>query len=236
MTDAGTLCNAAPVAPAFLKIGSNYGVQIGVHAHSIAKFCAVGKQHFAHLLPQSNAMEQRPLNQVLADRLTAAMEARGLSNNRLGKLAGVAPNTIANYKRRDKDSFTTKGKDQSAKLLEIERIATALGIFPLDLLSDKPGPDTSPQAQALAVLFEQITNDSEQKLFFAVAGYYARMAIRGELCATLAAAQRAWPAAEPSHALLVGDALRSDSAQPTQTALLAAPTLPQSRGRASPKP
>ncbi len=81
-------------------------------------------------------MGSKTLNQVLADTLNRLMTERNLSNYQLGRLAHVAPNTIANYRNAAGDKFTSTGKERSAKLAEVERIARALHVHPLALLTD----------------------------------------------------------------------------------------------------
>ena len=75
----------------------------------------------------------KTMNQRMAEALDALMRERGLSNNELGRRAGIAPNTVANY-RESEPEFTSKGKARSAKLSELELIAGALGIDPIALL------------------------------------------------------------------------------------------------------
>jgi transcriptional regulator with XRE-family HTH domain len=117
----------------------------------IAKFCALRKQPIAILPPQSSAMAEKTLNQILAENLRAVLAARALSDKELGKKANVSPRTIANYKA-DEQEFTAKGKERSAKLAEIERIAAALDLHPLQLLTDRSEQERRAQeiAQILA--------------------------------------------------------------------------------------
>lgn len=77
----------------------------------------------------------KSLNQVLGEVLTAEMKRRQLSANALGARAGLAPNTIGNYMRGSQE-VGVKGKERSAKLAEVERLAQALGVSPLLLLTD----------------------------------------------------------------------------------------------------
>lgn len=80
-------------------------------------------------------MHQKSLNVVLSEVLNRLMTERGLSNYQLGRLAQVAANTIANY-RKPAGEYTASGKERSAKLAEVERIARALRVHPLVLLTD----------------------------------------------------------------------------------------------------
>ncbi len=81
-------------------------------------------------------MDQKPLNQVLSVVLKRAMDDRGLNDSALAKEARVAANTVSNYLAWSPDDFTPKGKQKSAKLVEVEMIAAALGVHPLMLLID----------------------------------------------------------------------------------------------------
>lgn len=69
---------------------------------------------------------------------------------------------------------------------------------------------SSADAQALATMFDQIKNPAEQDRFRGIAERYARMAIRGELIATLDAGQRAWPGREPTPAPLQSDVSQTE--------------------------
>lgn len=81
-------------------------------------------------------MDPRPLNQVLAITLNRVIETSGISESALAGQAKVAANTISNYRAWSPDDFTPKGKAKSAKLVEVERIAAALGVHPLMMLID----------------------------------------------------------------------------------------------------
>lgn len=116
---------------------------------SISKLCADRKQHFEHRAGQSIEMPRKSLNAVLGANLNALMGSRNLSNRELGAKAGVAPNTVANYRKAADESpdRAPSGKERSAKLVEVERIADALGIPPLALLTDRE--DLSRQADSI---------------------------------------------------------------------------------------
>ena len=100
-------------------------------------------------------MSKKSANQVLAENLQRLMQARGLSNLALGKKAGIAPNTIANYLNTN-PQITSTGKERSAKLAEVERLAVALGVTLLDLLTDGARPIL---ARTLAPQIEQMLDD-----------------------------------------------------------------------------
>lgn len=97
-------------------------------------------------------MPSKSLNQILAERLSSLMEKRGLSDMQLGKLAGVAANTVGNYRKADGSQYTTSWKERSAKLAEVERIAAALDVHPLYLLTDPEQQARRVEALADAIL------------------------------------------------------------------------------------
>lgn len=101
-------------------------------------------------------MSKKTANQILAERLAHFMKVRGHSNSSLGKRAGIAPNTVGNYLEKNPQTTST-GKERSAKLAEIERLADALDVTILDLLTD-PAPD-APQPRVLSPKIEQMLED-----------------------------------------------------------------------------
>ncbi len=101
-------------------------------------------------------MRPKTLNQVLAETLDRVMVERGLNNKQLGKMAGVAPNTIGNYRKATGEPVSASGKERSAKLAEVERIATALNLNPLYLLTDPAQHAQQVAALARAVLTQPL--------------------------------------------------------------------------------
>lgn len=82
---------------------------------------------------------QKTSNQALAANLKRYMDARGLSCLALSKLAKVAANTIGNYLDTEAP-VTATGKERSAKLTEVEKLARALGVTVAQMLDDgEPG-------------------------------------------------------------------------------------------------
>lgn len=107
---------ALPVPAPLFQQAADLGVDVSIHGGIIAKFCALRKQHIAPSGLQSSAMAQKSLNQVLADNLNRVIEDRELSNKQLGKMAGVAPNTIANYRNATPDTITPSGASCSDRM------------------------------------------------------------------------------------------------------------------------
>lgn len=82
-------------------------------------------------------MGKRAINQVLAENLAHYMREKGFASQpALAKESGVAQRTIGNYLRPDLRQVSKSGKQPSAKLTELERIAAALGVEVVDLLRD----------------------------------------------------------------------------------------------------
>ena len=111
------------------------------------------------------------------------MQAGGWSALRLGTKAGIAPNTIGNYLAPEGE-FTSKGKQRSAKLTEVERLATALGVSVLDLLSfDEAAPARalSQSALNLAEMYDTLPMTTPEEEDRAELRYWrAYAALRGD--------------------------------------------------------
>jgi len=101
-------------------------------------------------------MAKKSANQILAENLAHFMKARGYSALALGKRAGIAANTVGNYLDTT-PQVTAKGKERSAKLAEVERLASALGVALVDLLTE--GVSTNPPPRALSPQIEQMIED-----------------------------------------------------------------------------
>lgn len=84
------------------------------------------------------------------------MREQGFSNLALSKKAGIAPNTIGNYLDTS-PQVTSTGKERSAKLAEVERLAGALGVTLIDLLTE--GAELSRMARTLTPQVEQMLED-----------------------------------------------------------------------------
>jgi transcriptional regulator with XRE-family HTH domain len=131
-------------------------------------------------------MAERKINHVLAENLRRLMEAGGWSALRLGNKAEIAPNTIGNYLKPDGE-FTSTGKQRSAKLTEVERLAEALGVSVQDLLRDDapaPAPKLSATAIRLAECFDSLPLGTPALEDAAELKYWRAVAVlRGEISA-----------------------------------------------------
>jgi len=88
---------------------------------------------------QTRFMNQSPLNQALADNLAHLMDMKGLKQMALAKKCGVAQTTISLYLNPDRRKPGKDGKPGSAKLTEVEMLASALAVEPWELLRPMTG-------------------------------------------------------------------------------------------------
>ena len=139
MTDFCLLADRLPFAAPPLKQTAHLFIKPEfTHRPSVANFCGVSKRQIAAPISHDAAFMDKSMNQVLAESLVRLMAERGLNYTSLAKLAKVAPNTIKHYCRNSGEDFTpAKGKERSATLSIVERLADALGVDPLALLTDE---------------------------------------------------------------------------------------------------
>lgn len=88
---------------------------------------------------QTREMSASPLNQALANNLAYHMERKGLKQMALARKCGVAQTTISNYLNPDRRKPGKDGKPGSAKLTEVEMLASALDVEPWELLRPMDG-------------------------------------------------------------------------------------------------
>lgn len=79
-------------------------------------------------------MTPPPINVILATNLAHQMQIKGLKQQGLAKLSGVAQRTISNYLNPHGREAGKTAKAPSAKLSEVELIANALGLEAWELL------------------------------------------------------------------------------------------------------
>lgn len=101
-------------------------------------------------------MTKKTANQILAERLAHFMKLRGMNNSKLGSKAGIAANTVANYLVKT-PLVTATGKERSAKLAEIEKLAAALEVSIVDLLTEPQ--ENAPVPRVLSPKVEQMLED-----------------------------------------------------------------------------
>lgn len=72
--------------------------------------------------------QQKTINQVVAENLAHWISERGMKQTALAAKAGVSQKTISNYLNPKQRAEGATGKEPSAKLSELARIADALGV------------------------------------------------------------------------------------------------------------
>lgn len=130
MTDTGTLGNGLPFTSACLQNGFDFNVERFFHPPILVKDSSTVKEHFTSRLrhPAAMARKSLPINEVVAENLSYLMEKVELTQAALAEKAGVSQKTISNYLNPSQRSEGALGKLPSPKLVELDRIATALGV------------------------------------------------------------------------------------------------------------
>lgn len=83
-------------------------------------------------------MSRPTLNETLAANLARHMERRGWTQAALAKQSGVGQTTISLYLNPERRQPSKSGKIPSAKLSEVESLASAVGVEPWELLRPLP--------------------------------------------------------------------------------------------------
>ena len=107
---------------------------ISLHTPNLAKYCYFNKQHFASEPVETAVMARMPINDVLAENLAHFMEEKGLNQTTLGAKAGIGQTTVGVYLNPSRRKAGATGKAPSAKLSEVEQLATALEVEVWELL------------------------------------------------------------------------------------------------------
>lgn len=77
---------------------------------------------------QSNCMEEKPINDVLAANLAHFMGERKLTQMALAAKTGMGQTTVGLYLHPERRKISATGKVPSAKLSEVDAIARVLGV------------------------------------------------------------------------------------------------------------
>lgn len=167
MTHVGVLGYQRPIAAPLVKKESDFFVQ-GVFGHApiLGKFSSKSKEHFTRGLGHSPGMtDDSTINRVLARNLAYWMGEAKLTQAALAEKAGVSQKTISNYLNPGQRAEGSKGKEPSAKLTELDKIAEALHIGVWQLLREMTA--------------------SERRMYQAIENHYA--SLRDEVEAAVAA-------------------------------------------------
>ena len=82
-------------------------------------------------------MTKKPINKVLAESLVYYMQQKGfLSQKALADRCGLSQTAISNYLNPNQRQTSKSGKEPSAKLTEVMRLADALSVEIWELLRD----------------------------------------------------------------------------------------------------
>src|SRR3546814_4841430 len=98
------------------------------HEQILAKLCYDYKQHFAYGCAETVRMSKKPINDVLAENLTAFMEEKNLTQAALGKLAEIGQTTVGLYLNTHRRNPGKTGKRPSAKLRDVEELANDIAV------------------------------------------------------------------------------------------------------------
>lgn len=95
-----------------------------------------------------------PINQVLADNLSRLMRERELTQMALAAKAGMGQTTVSLYLSPERRAAGKSGKEPSAKLSEVQRLADALGVELWRLL--QPQPNAAQPAGLSGALLQEL--------------------------------------------------------------------------------
>ena len=155
VADAGLVCDFSPTPTACQQRGPDLVGEFCAHDQTIAKLCYSHKQHFASNALQTHYMSRPTTNEILARNIDALMKKQGVVQTALSKRSGVAQTTISLYLNPDRRQPSKTGKVPSAKLTEVEAIATALNVSLPEILS------LDMKASEPIMVFSEAANDEE---------------------------------------------------------------------------
>ncbi|WP_368647749.1 S24 family peptidase [Castellaniella ginsengisoli] len=155
VADAGLVCDFSPTPTACQQRGPDLVGEFCAHDQTIAKLCYLHKQHFASNALQTHYMSRPTTNEILARNIDALMKKQGVVQTALSKRSGVAQTTISLYLNPDRRQPSKTGKVPSAKLTEVEAIATALNVSLPEILS------LDMKASAPVMVYSEAANDED---------------------------------------------------------------------------
>lgn len=130
MTDFCLVGNGLPLPATGLQDGLDFDIEWFFHASILVKDSLNVKEHITRCLGHHGAMPEKPLpiNEVVARNLDYWMKQTGIKQAALAEKAGVSQKTISNYLKPGQRAEGTTGKEPSAKLAELDKIAKALHV------------------------------------------------------------------------------------------------------------
>lgn len=135
IADAGFVGDLSPGPATGSECGHGLVGDFRAHASTIAKLCYMHKQHIASKVLDTHGMKDKTINDVLAENLRTVMTAKKVVQLKLAKLSGIGQTTISLYLSPERRQPSKSGKIPSAKLTEIEALASALDVSVPKLLS-----------------------------------------------------------------------------------------------------
>lgn len=138
MADLRPVCDGLPVTPTALQLNPYlFAVDGFAHRAILVKYSLESKEHFTNSLRHSQRVA-KSINLVVAENLAHWMNNAGIKQAALAEKAGVSQKTVSNFLNPGQRTETTSGKEPSAKLSELERIAKALAIEVWQLTREIP--------------------------------------------------------------------------------------------------
>lgn len=128
MADLGPVGYVLPITPAGLQDALDLLVQGFVHSPILVKDSWQVKEQITRRLRHPRDMPEKSINEVVAENLAYWMGQAGMSQTALAEKAGVSQKTISNYLNPGQRTEGSTGKQPSAKLTELDRIARALSV------------------------------------------------------------------------------------------------------------
>lgn len=105
-----------------------FSVNRFAHAVILVKHSLESKEHFTNPLRHAQPMEEKSINEVVAESVRYWMDERKLKQTPLAEKAHVSQKTISNVLHPDQRSKSKSGKEPSVKLTELARIAQVLDV------------------------------------------------------------------------------------------------------------
>jgi hypothetical protein len=129
VADAGLCGHGLPIPAPGLQERLDLNVKSFIHSRNLAINCSTVKQQITCFGGHSRWVREKSINQVVADNLLYWMGKRKIATQgELARLAKVSQRTVGNYLNPDLRMKSATGKEPSAKIAELEKIAKVFGV------------------------------------------------------------------------------------------------------------
>jgi transcriptional regulator with XRE-family HTH domain len=128
MADLGLVGDGLPIALPNRQNGLDFDVEGFFHRSIVVKHSLNVKHPFTKAFADPLAMQEKSINEVVAENLSYWMNQAKMTQAVLGEKAGVSQKTISNYLKPEQRSGGSTGKQPSAKLTELDRVSKALHV------------------------------------------------------------------------------------------------------------